>query len=66
MKQYQKAVSHATAIRNKCYWCISREHHMFDCEFTQGTYFTLPCSKEDYKKCPRRKEGERIINRRGF
>uniref|UniRef100_A0A6M3JI27 Uncharacterized protein n=1 Tax=viral metagenome TaxID=1070528 RepID=A0A6M3JI27_9ZZZZ len=66
MKQYQNAANYARAIHNKCYWCISREYHMFDCQFMQGTYFTLPCSKEYYKRCPHYKAGELIRNKRGF
>lgn len=66
MKQYQKAVDHTMAIANKCYWCISREYDRFDCQFSQGTYFALPCSKDDYKKCPEYKRGENIIKERGW
>ena len=65
MKQYQKAISYAKAIHNKCYWCITREY-MFDCRFMSGTSFTTPCSREDYKRCFHYQEGELIRDKRGF
>lgn len=66
MAQYKKAVYHERAIRDKCYWCIARLNGYFDCEFKQGRYFDLPCTKQDYLECPQHEAGEEIKEKRGF
>ena len=68
MRQFKKAVERGQAIANMCPWCIPRTEGLFNCQFDQmnGHYFDLPCSKDDYARCPEHERGERIRAERGW